>query len=886
MRRFVLRLLSLLRSDRAEAHLAREIESHLRLLEDHFMAQGMSATEARQAARRSFGGVEQVKERQRDARSFTVLSGVPLDFRLGARMLFKYPGLTFVGGAAIALGIAVGAVACEFFVQVARPVLPLDEGDRIVAVRNWDVAANREESRTAYDFARWREATSGLEELGAFRTVERNLIIGARDSEAIEVAEMTAAAFGLARVPALLGRPLVDADEAPGAHGVVVLGYDVWLRRFGGNRQIVGEVVRLGHEAATVVGVMPKGFAFPVAHSVWAPLRLDAAWQPREGPELRIIGRLRRGVTRQQAEAALTAAGQRMAAERPDTHASLRPEIRPYAQSILDLSEESLGAVAFTAFGLMFVILVCANVAALMFARAVTRENEILVRNALGASRGRIVVQLFVEALVLGGVAASIGLVAASVGVRWLFRVLEADAGRQLPFWLHASLSSTTILYAAVLTLLGAVISGVMPALKITRNVGPRLRQAAAGAEGLRFGAAWTTVIVTQVAVTVAFPAAAFFARQYVVGMRTLDPGFPAEHYLGARVAMEGDLAAESPPERVRAEAAARIARTYAELERRLEADPGVAGVTFVDYFPLTLHPRRGIELEGSAAAQFADDRVNRAVVARDFFDVLGARVLQGRQFREEDTAPGRRVVIVNETLVRRSMAALNPIGRRLRYVGRPGQESSPWYEIVGVVPDLGMVGEGLENAEGIYHPGSADTIRPHRIAVHVKGDATSFVPRLRAIATDVDPGLRLHEIVRLDEAAASRWLETQFLYRVLILVSSIGLLLSLTGIYSVTSLTVSRRTREIGIRLALGADARRIVTAIFSRALMQIATGIAAGGALVFALTRAVVGLSAREAAAVILYMMLVMAVCTLACVVPTRRAMRIEPTEALREG
>jgi putative ABC transport system permease protein len=737
MRRVALRLLSFFRSNRAETELAREIKAHLRLLEDGFIAEGMSADEARYAARRAFGGVEQVKERQRDARSFRWMHGASLDFKLGFRMLIKYPGLTLVGGVAIALGIAIGAASFEYVKQVAAPTLPLDEGDRIVRIRNWDSEASREEPRVMHDVLVWREQLSLVEDVGAYRTIERNLIVDGTAGEPIEIAEISASAFRVARVRPLLGRVLVDQDERPGAPAVLVVGHDLWKRRFGGDPAIVGRSVRLGNAFADVVGVMPDGFRFPIAHSAWTALPIDpAGYAPRptlNGPAVQAFGRLASGATLREAEAQIEAVGALEAARFPQTHGRLRPLIGPYAtvRSGVD-DEEGVAAAAFNVFVVLFVVLICANVAALVLARAASRESEILVRSALGASRGRILMQLFVEALVLGGVAAIVGLGAARLALKWLLGVLEADGGRPLPFWFHDSLSLTTIWYAALLTVLGAVIAGVIPALKVTRGLATRIRQATAGARGVGFGGVWTLVIVLQVAATVTFPAGAFFMRQWVVQARDLDVGFPQERYLSARL---------------EAEPGAQARQVFEELERRLEADPVVAGVTFANRLPRTYHQPRPIEVQAldSSSENIQAPRVGSAVVSLDFFEVLGTPVLSGRQFQDADRESAARPVIVNRAFVNQVLGGSNPLGRRLRHVDRRDPRPQPWHEIVGVVRDLGMIGgDAGDVGAGIYHPSAPGTAAPVRVAVRVNGDPESFAQRLRAIAGAVDPALRL----------------------------------------------------------------------------------------------------------------------------------------------
>jgi predicted permease len=890
------------RSD-IETDMNEEFRSHIELRANDLERAGLSPSEATRRARLEFGSTERYKDEARESRGLRRVDQLRfswLDVKLGFRMLVKYPVLTIVGGLAMAFAILVGAGAFELVTQNVRPRLPLPEGDRIVALQSWDASTSRVEPRALHDFVLWREELRSVVDLGAFRDVSRNLITDDGLGVPITVAEISASAFRLTRVPPLLGRHLSDADEDPGAPLLVVIGYDAWQARFAGDSAVVGRTVRLGGARSTVVGVMPDGFAFPARHSFWAPLRLNVrSYERRAGPGIRIFGRLAPGVTLDEAEAELAAVGRRTAADFPDTHQHLRPQVMPYAQSFGD-PEEALAVMAINLPAIMLLMLVCANVALLMFARAATREGEIIVRTALGASRGRIVMQLFAEALVLGSVAALVGLSAAGFGLRWVMGVLAAEmAGGRLPFWMHGSLSPATVLYACALTVLGAVIAGVVPALKVTRGMGAGLKQATAGGGGLQFGGIWTAVIISQVAITVAFPAVAFMTRRAEVQIRSTDVGVRSQEYLSARLELNRE-ATFPRAERVDTQAtlAARFATISQELRRRLMADPAVSGVTFANVLPRMHHPDRFVAVDEGDAAP-ADPRwpgwyrVQTASVDREFFDVLGAPILSGRDFHSGDLEPGSRVVIVNQSFATLVFGARDPIGRRIRYAraeewnsGRPTfGEPSQWHEIVGVVRNLGLAPSDMGGA-GFYLPVAAGGVHPAYLAVHVRGDPVAFAPRLRAIAGAVDPALRLYDPVRLDRVNDAELRTIAFWFRLLLGVSGLALTLSLAGIYAVMAFTVARRTREIGIRVALGANPRRVVVAIFRRPLAQVALGVATGMVLVAGLVLLATDfhLSVSQAVSVVLYAALMLGVCLLACVVPTRRALRVEPTEALK--
>lgn len=888
--------LRLLRRDEAEERMEEEIRFHLEMEMEENLRAGMSPKEAQRRAVLAFGGVEGHKERLREGRPLAWTSGLFLDLRLGWRMLVKYPGLTVVGTLAITFAVCLGVGAFEFLSQVAYPRLPLEDGDRVVGIRSWDAASSELEPPGLHDFVVWREDLRSVEELGAYRTVERNLITGYGGGEPVEVAEMSASGFQVTRVPALLGRTLVAADEEEDAPPVVVLGHEVWQRRFAADPGVVGRVVRLGRQEATVVGVMPEGFGFPVAHNLWAPLRLDPLeYKPGEEPRVEVFGRLAPGASLKAAQEELAALGQRTAADFPGTHRHVRPRVMPYTNTFLDLRPwMSLGIFSLNFFIVALLVLVCGNVALLMFARAASRESEIVVRSALGASRRRIVAQMFAEALVLAAIAGAFGLAVAAYGLRWGMRVSEAEIleGARLPFWFHSTLSPASVVYAVALTLLAAAIAGVVPALKMTgEGLDGRLRQTGAGGGGPRFGGVWSAVIVAQVAVTVFFPIMTFLLQDEIRVIQSSKADFAAEQFLSARLRMDPE-AAMPPGDTSRAAFTAHLRATQKELERRLLEDPAVTGVAFASNVPSRKHEPKRIEVDEGAVVPLDTLRghvVNRAFIDPDYLEVLGTRVLSGRAFHPGDTIAGARVVIVNQSFVERVLGGKNATGRRVRYVTR-GEgdlppEERPWYQIVGVAPDLGMT-SGYGSA-GIYHPLTSEAASSAFLLARVRGEPEAYAPTLQRLATAVDPTLRVHSILPLDEIDATRMEFFDFWIRFTGLLTLVALTLAWSGIYAVMSFTVSRRTREIGIRVALGGRALHVVLSIFRRPLTQVAAGIAIGMAVFLAIGgvhELALGPSWREIAILLGYAGVMLAVCLLACIVPTRRALGVEPTEALR--
>ena len=498
------------------------------------------------------------------------------DYRLGLRMLLKYPGLTLAGGLALAIAIGVGAGWYDVIGQIVAPTIPLPEGDRIVTIETRNTLTNEPEPRVLRDFLEWRRGLHTIEHLGAYRTASQNLVVGNTPPEPIQVAEMTAAAFATARVPPLLGRAILDSDEMAGAPQVVVLGYDAWQRSLGGREDVLGSVVTLGDTPATVIGVMPKGFGYPFNHDAWTPLSLRTSYEALEGGAIGIIGRLAGGVSRQQADAELRVFGERTAAALPVTHAHLRPRVVRLAavSDDLDIAQFALRNLP----ALLVLAIACLSVGTLIYARTATREGEIAVRSALGASRARIMGQLFVETLVLTSVAAPIGLIAADRALAWGIDSANKGAGGA-PFWMTPGLQLSTILYAGGLALVSAAMLSLLPALKVTRaRLQPHLANLGSGGATLRFGRVWTGAMLVQVALTaMGIPAALESVNQTRRKVQTRAQ-FPSREYLAARIDVGRPLEGETT-----SAFQARRALTFEALARRVAGEPGVVAVTYTD---------------------------------------------------------------------------------------------------------------------------------------------------------------------------------------------------------------------------------------------------------------------------------------------------------------
>ena len=819
------------------------------------------------------------QNRSHGSRRFEALRFSWLDFKVGLRMLARYPGLTVVGTIALAVAIALGTIYFEALNKFHNPRLPIPDGDRVVTIRNWDAGAVSVEGRSLHDFAIWRGQARTLQDMGAAVVFMRNLVTDDGRVEPVRGAEITASGFRLMGTQPLLGRALTESDEKLSEPPVAVIGHSLWQSRFEGDPQVLGRSVKLGTADATIVGVMPEGFGFPVNARIWTPLRTDGSLlAPRTGPPVSMFARLAPGSSIDEAQTELGAISARIAADNPETHRNLKPRVTTYAKPLTETRESMLlRNLMYVVNGifLMLLTVISVNVATLVFARTATRGWEITVRNALGASRGRIVMQLFIEALVLAGVAAVLGLVLAKIVLTQGISMLAGS--ESLPFWVDASVSWKTVLYTALLTLFGAAIVGILPALRVTKvNVQDSLRNEGAARSGLRFGGFWTTVIVVQVAITVAFLPLAVGGTFESNRFRQRAEGIGAERYLTADVSIDRENYALDS-----AAFAARARVSFDEFERQLRAEPGVEQVTFANRLPVMDQFKYGFDVDTTMGAPATSLRTSTLVmVSSGFFDTFGTTVVAGRDFAPLDFETGH-VMIVNESFARHVFGGRSPIGQRIRITG--GEDSrlagDEWYEIVGMVRDFGWQLPQPHEQSAMYRPRLPGPGLPANLAVRVS-DPEAFAQRLRTLAAEVDPTIRLTDVQPLTNVGGGEARSNYALASVAWLISFIVLLLSATGIHALMSFTVARRTREIGIRAALGARPARIVAGIFSRAFLQISLGILVGSGLA-----ALFGLGSTREVMILLAADAVMLLVGLsASAVPLRRALRIDPTEALR--
>ena len=875
---------------RLDAEVEEELKYHMELEAEKLRRTGLPASEAHRLAAASLGGVERHKDEVRDARGWAWLPAARLDFTLGLRMMKKHPALSVVGGIGMAVGVAMSVGMLVFIRANIYPTIPLDEGDRIVALENRDVTTNNEDRRVLHDFVTWRTELKSIEDVGAFRTVVRNVAVANEAPEPLEMAEMSASGFRLARVPAAMGRFLVDDDERADRPPVAVLGHDLWRSRFGARPDIVGVTIKIAGVTHTIVGVMPEDFGFPVMHRMWIPLRADpGAFPRRRGPYLYVFGRLAPGATLEAAQAELSTVGRRAAAQFPE-NAKIEPMVMPYIHSITDIQGiRNLDVMLMQMMMTLLLVVVAVNVAMLVYARTAARQGEIAVRTALGASRTRIVSQLFVEALALAICSSIAGLGIGYLGVKLGAGIMETEMGGS-PFWLSYRLDPWIVLYTIAIAVFTAIIVGVIPALQATgKRLEVNLRSL--GGSAPRLGKTWTALITAQVALAVAvLPATVNYAWTEGRAVFT-HPTYDARQYVVAELQVEQGDGPQSGAARGRVTGGA-----IAEIVRRLEESPAIEDVAYRTSFAA----RRGpVEAEHvTSPPGTLGFRSGSYGVSTDYFDLYGLRLLAGRGFVGSDGDTAATAVIVNQAFAAKVFGTASPLGRRIRYAAVPApgdpaaaRDASRWYEIVGVVTNERV----NDVAPELVIPGLYYAVSPE---VLVNGESmvldgrtreaglTTVVPVMRRVVAAVDPTIRVGRVIQQANANRQDMIIARLLGLGLGLVLLSVFLLSAAGIYTLVAFTITRRRKEIGIRSALGATQRQVVSGVLGPVARQVAIGMVVGIAGGAAVDRAMGGELFGGRAGVLLPMfgVAMSIVALLAAFGPARRGIRVAPTEALR--
>ena len=831
-----------------------------------------------------------------------------LDVKLGLRMVRKHPVMTLASVFALSVGIPASMIPGHV-ANVQESPLPEDPEHRIRSLRYWNEATQQAASPTFFELERWSEELSTFATMGAFRVADFNVAIGGGGAAAATGAEVTSSVFDMLGAVPLHGRTLDSQDELPGSTDVVVVGHDLWQARLGGDPAAVGSTVRVAGVPRTVVGIMPEGFFFPSRQQLWLPLTESLLVEPAQGRELQVLGRLAAGASPEEASEEVAASGRRLAEAFPESNERMAAQVVPFSVSELRLPRGGWKAMndhrVLSVLAIILLGVACTNVAMLVFARTATRFRELAIRTSLGASRRRIVAQMFVESLVLALGAAGLGLLALQwLAVRLETMLLAAASIRFPPYWMDFGLTWQVIVGALLVAVLSATLAGVLPALKVTgTRVQESIQKAQAGRSGIRFGGVTGALIVADVAIAVAVVGLAVgMAGQLRETLHAEDRvGIAAEEYLALELAVPYEENVSGDGELLSEEFVARVAQTQQALVERLEADPRVRSVAIADALPRQDHRHRRTAIEGETTWLTVEGRPGAiappllpvAQVDVGYFEALGQSILAGRGFGQADLAEGVSTAIVNTSFVERRMGGRNPIGQRIRFwigTSAGGEFEDRWYEVVGVVGPLGMNVAMPEQDAGVYLPAAPGEIHPLRLAVHLAVEPESFIPTARGILSDVDASAVLEPPRPLDRVVQSMWYF--YIGSVIALAIVLGILVTLaaSGIYAIMSFAVSERTREIGIRSALGERKSTVALRVGRRSLVQIALGAVLGMPLAMSLYRltqlgysqrvATFGFGMAFAAAV----GVAIVIGTLACLSPTRRALSIQPTEALK--
>jgi putative ABC transport system permease protein len=860
------------RGDRDVRDLDDEVRFHIEMQTQRNIERGMDAREARRQARRSFGSIDGVKEEVLDQYPVRILADFGQDVRFGVRSLLSAPAATATAVLALMLGIGLSTLVFSIVYGVMLRGLPFAESDRLMSVSRSHPEMHPEESRsTVHDFSDWQARQRSFDALGAFRIGTVNLR-HSEGPERFEAAYVTHELFDQLRVSPVVGRSITAADDRPGAPWVVLIDYGVWQTRFAGNPAVLGQAVRVNGEAATIIGVMPEGFGFPMKQQVWLPLRLDALREPRSADvDLEVIGRLADGVNVETAQRDMSRIAQALEVEHPVTNKDAGALVTSLMSRLMPVRFVAVLWAMLGAVGIVLLI-ACSNVANIIMSRNAVRAREIGLRCALGASRLRVLRQFLTEALLLSGAGALLGLGLAWVGVR-LFNA--AVAGTNPPFWIDIAVHSGVLVFAFALTFLSALLAGVIPALQAARSdANTLLKENARGGHSFRVGRLSRSLVAVEIALSVGLLVGAGLMIRSVINLRTADLGFATHNVFTGAVTL---------PQRDYATAPARQ-QFFAELVTRLQEVPGVKRVALSTALPGLGAGGSDYIIEGRTYATEQDRPSARlTLVTPDFFAALESPVLHGRVFTAADGAAREPVAVISESLARREFAGADPVGQRIRMA-----DETDGRRIVGVVPDLYMAGIARPGVPAIFLPLAQSDARTVIVAALASGAPLALTRQIRAAVTAVDPELPVYFVSSLQGAINKvNWFIVVFggLFTVF---GGAALLLSAVGLYGVMATAVRQRTREIGVRMALGARATQVLQLILREGMVQLLIGMTAGLAFALFLSRLLPGIlflvPSNDKLTFVLIIIVLTATAAVATLVPALRASRVQPIDALR--
>jgi predicted permease len=890
---------NIFRRNKEYGDLAEEMRLHLEERTEQFVAEGMSRKEAEQAARRAFGNATVLEERSREVWHLPLVESLGTDLKLVFRRLRKSPG--FAATVILTLAIGIGANAAVFSVlnSVLFKPLPYPHPEQLVAVRMIapgaaglaDFSSGLPLSASMYfTFA---EQNRSFQSFGVWNTGTAN-VTGVDQPHEVRFASISDGVLQALSVPPLLGRWLLPADQDPHGSKAVMLSYGYWERRFGGDRSVIGRSIAIDAQPRQIVGVMPKGFDLVNADfDVIVPSAFDRSKEQIAGFYLQGIARLRQGVPIVQANADL----KRMVPIWEDSWPSgfagfnthfyeetwkVAPAIRPLKQDVIG----NVGNVLWVVMGTigLVMLIACTNVANLLLVRADGRQQELAVRAALGAGRGRIAWELLLESMALGLIGGVLGIGIAYEGLRLLVAIGPAS----LPRLGEISLDGRSLWFTLGLSLLSGLLFGSIPVL---RYAGPRTPAALRGAgrtasvsrERQR---SRDLLVVAQVAMAMVLLVCAMLMIRTFQALRTVEPGFTqAEHLQTVRISIPDSLIADPQL----------VTRTQNNIVDKLAAIPGVTSVGFADAMPMDgIHSNwNGIQVEGKKPDEDAPMRLFK-YVAPNFFHTSGTRMLAGRDLTWTEIYGRRRVVIISENLARESWGSASAaVAKRLHDGG-----SKNWFEVVGVVEDVHVNGVQEKAPPIVYWPSMVedrfgpDTFGATRSATFAirsdRAGTEAFLSEIQQAVWSVNPSLPLASVRTMQEIYNQSLARTSFTLVMLGIAGSMALVLGIIGIYGVISYAVSQRTREIGIRMALGEQRGRLRWMFVRSALVLtgcgLAIGLAAAAGLVGLMKSLLYGVSPMDPVTYVSVLMVLAASAVLASYLPARRAAAVNPVEALR--
>jgi putative ABC transport system permease protein len=878
-RAFFARLRGLFGGARREDALAEELESHLQLQIEDNLRSGMSPAEARREALLKSGGIETAKEAYRDRASLPLVESLLQDLRYGVRMLRRSPAFTAV--AVGTLAVAIGATTAIF--SAVNPILfeslPYPHAGRIMAV--WEIRDDG--SRNDATFGMYQgllERNRSFEALAVVKPWQPTLT-GAAEPEPLRGQRVSWGFFRVLGVSPILGRDFLAADDRLRSPSVVILSDRLWRRRFDSDPAILGRAITLEEDSSessesnryTVIGVMPRAFSDVLSPSaeLWTPLQYDLSGGRAWGHHLRLVGRLRSGVAADRAAAELASLGRAVIAERrPDSYGSnvkfaLTPLQSDVTRGVRPALLAVLGAV------LLVLVIACVNVANLLLARGARRRAEFGLRAAIGAGRGRLVRQLLTESLLLAAAGGAAGIAVAMLGVR----ALRALAPPELPRADAIGIDGGVFLFAFAVTALVGVGFGLAPALQASRS-DPRgdlfdgARSPAAGHR--RVGA---VLVVAEVALALILSVCCGLLLRSLQRLFAVPPGFEPSRVLTMQVTEVGHRYDDD---------AARH-RFFAEALEEVRRVPGVASAAFVSQLPLS----GDSDLYGVFFERDQDPRAGeqafRYAATRGYLETMGISVTSGRSLDERDRAGAPRVALISEAFAKRKFADQDPLGQKI-HIGPPDD----WYTIIGVTGDVKQMSLALGQPDAVYVASTqwpwADT--KMSLVVRARGDAAALAPAIRKAIWSVDKDQPIMRVATMDELVAASAAERRFALILFEAFGAVALMLAAAGIYGILAGTVAERTREIGIRAALGATRKAIVGLVFRQGMQLTGLGVAIGLVGAAAATEAIAvmlfGVSRLDPITYLGVVALLVAVASAACGVPAWRAARVDPARTLR--